>query len=208
MNFFRKSRILHFEMEEKAKPLYEAFLNRDTCINAPGRRDMHDRDSSAGMPWSNENAFAELVELITPRFVGMFRHLGADEHLARDCCQELFIALYRRAETYNQNMPFMPWAYSIARNIYLKTVQKRNKFNIVYLHPDIPGQNGIQAEDELSIQSLLARLSPEKRMIFELKHFQELKFKEVAEITGLPVGTVKSRMFHALLELREMLNAQ
>jgi RNA polymerase sigma-70 factor (ECF subfamily) len=57
-------------------------------------------------------------------------------------------------------------------------------------------------DSKISLKKLLSELSPEKREVIELKHFQNLKFSEIAQIQNVSVGTVKSRMFYALKELK------
>ncbi len=150
-------------------------------------------------------AFATLVALITPRFYRLFRHLGADSADAEDFCQEFFMAIYRAGGTFSKERDFMPWAYAIARNIFLKESQRAARVKIIPLFEWIAAKNGHDS-DRIDITRLLAKLSKEKREVFELKHFGGLKFSEIAEILKIPEGTVKSRMFAAVCELKEIIS--
>jgi len=150
------------------------------------------------------DSFAELVRLLTPRFYRMFRHLGADALDAEDQCQEFFLALYRSGASFSRERDFMPWAYAIARNIYLKDIERSQKIKIVPLFEWIAVRDG--RSDESGIEVILSNISKEKRIVFELKHFQGLRFHEIAEVLDIPEGTVKSRMFAALTELRQIIS--
>lgn len=149
-------------------------------------------------------AFASLVGLLTPRFFRMFCHLGAQACDAEDLCQELFAALHRAGDSYSRERDFMPWAYAIARNIYYREASRAARVRVVRLGPWLAAKGAPETGAE-TVAGLLSKLTDEKRLVFELKHFQGLKFGEIAEALGVPVGTVKSRMFAALSELRAMI---
>ncbi|MDD2717140.1 MAG: RNA polymerase sigma factor [Candidatus Wallbacteria bacterium] len=147
-------------------------------------------------------AFPELVRLLTPRFYRMFRHLGADQYEAEDCCQDFFLAIFRSGGSYDRTRDFLPWAYMIARHLYFRS-REASKIKIIPIFESL--QAAEVQRDDTGICELLALLSEEKRAVFELKHFQDLKFQEIAEVLEIPVGTVKSRMFAAVSELGEIM---
>lgn len=149
--------------------------------------------------------FGALVKLLTPRFYRLFRHLGADSADAEDLCQEFFMAIWRAGGTFSKDRDFMPWAYAIARNIYLKEAGRAAKVKIIPLFEWIAAGSGHDAGGSIDITRLLAKLSKEKREVFELKHFGGLKFSEISEILKIPEGTAKSRMFAAVCDLKEII---
>lgn len=152
-----------------------------------------------------ENAFAELVRLLGRRFYRMFYHLTSDRMASEDLCQEFFTSLFRSGHTFRSERDFLPWAYAVARNLVYR--RKSSEVKVIALHQDI-ADVFVNTADELGISGILEKLSEEKRTVFELKHFQELKFSEIAEIMGIPEGTVKSRMSAAVKEIREILLMQ
>ncbi len=172
-----------YGMKEKAKKLYLGYIGGE-----PGD-------------------FEELVRLITPRFYRMFRHLGADVADAEDLCQQFFLDIHRFNHNYSRERDFMPWAYAVARNIYFKEYDRASRVKIIPLHAWIAAKEK-PMDDENTVTALLSKLSDEKRIVFELKHFQDLKFNEIAEILKIPAGTVKSRMFAAVSELRQILEGE
>jgi RNA polymerase sigma-70 factor (ECF subfamily) len=156
----------------------------------------------------SHKAFTALVKLLTPRFYRLFRHLGAEAGDAEDLCQEFFMAIYRAAGTFSQERDFMPWAYAIARNIYLKEAGRAGRVKIIPLFEWIASKNAHDENESenIDITRLLAKLSKEKREVFELKHFGGLKFDEIALILKIPAGTAKSRMFSAVFDLKEIIS--
>ena len=167
-------------MREEAKKLYLKYIN------------------------GSIEAFGDLVRLIAPRFYRLFRHLGADSADSEDCCQEFFFTIYRAGSSFLKDRDFMPWAYAIARNIFFKERERTNKVKIVPLFEWIAAREKPCQNYEIS--DILSKLSDEKRVVFELKHFSGLKFNEIAEILKIPVGTVKSRMFSSVGDLKEIIS--
>ncbi len=154
----------------------------------------------------SQNAFTALIKLLTPRFYRLFRHLGADAGDAEDLCQEFFMTIYRAGGSFSQERDFMPWAYAIARNIYLKEAGRAAKVKIIPLFEWIAAKNTHDEDENIDISRLLAKLSNEKREVFELKHFGGLKFDQIAQILKIPAGTAKSRMFAAVSDLKEIIS--
>lgn len=154
----------------------------------------------------SQKAFTTLIKLLTPRFYRLFRHLGADAGDAEDLCQEFFMAIYRAGGSFSQERDFMPWAYAIARNIYLKEAGRAAKVKIIPLFEWIAAKNAHNEDENIDISRLLAKLSNEKREVFELKHFGGLKFDQIAQILKIPAGTAKSRMFAAVSDLKEIIS--
>lgn len=154
----------------------------------------------------SQKAFMALIKLLTSRFYRLFRHLGADAGDAEDLCQEFFMAIYRAGGSFSQERDFMPWAYAIARNIYLKEAGRAGKIKIIPLFEWIAAKNAHDEDENIDISRLLAKLSKEKREVFELKHFGGLKFDQIAQILKIPAGTAKSRMFAAVSDLKEIIS--
>lgn len=164
----------------------------------------------------DKEGFAPLVNEMTPRVFGFFVRLGAYPQDAEDLCQEFFTSLMRSAATFEPGRPFLPWAYRIARNIHVKFSSRRSRLNVIPFNEwaaaeaensCLPGgghssdpAGAIETRDR--IDGLLSALTPEKREVLVLRHFQELSFQEISQVLGIPEGTAKSRMFSALIDLR------
>src|SRR6185369_5103422 len=123
-----------------------------------------------------------------------------DLHHAEDLLQETFTRLITFQGAAPDN--FRAWIYTIARNLAYDYFRSRSA-----PHSALPEQlpDDLDLDDRLiqrarqeEIAGCLQRLSPEHREVVILRFYQDLKLEEIAEIVGLSVGTVKSRLFHAL----------
>jgi RNA polymerase sigma-70 factor (ECF subfamily) len=179
-------------MKHNTETLFESFLN--------------------GCP----HAFEELMTAMIPTIFRFFVRMGADSHDAEDLSQEFFTRLHNSAHTFRRGSSFRPWAWEIARNIHFRHHNRQQKKNIIYLRDwmaaslteplaDSPSDPEFLVDSRLQITSLMGCLSQEKRIVFELRHFQGLPFSDIAETLDIPEGTVKSRMFNALRDLRRHL---
>ncbi len=143
--------------------------------------------------------------------------------LAEDLRQEIFLRVYRSAKTYQSRAKFSTWLYRIATNLCLDTLAKQQRRKEVpiseYLESESDGLgNGFicpsQKPDDAAVSKeiknhvrlALARLPEEQRVVVVMRHYDELKFHEIAEILGCPVSTVKSRMAAGMQRLSQMLS--
>jgi RNA polymerase sigma-70 factor, ECF subfamily len=156
----------------------------------------------------NHAALVELVDRYhSPLYKFLSRFTG-DLILADDLTQETFIRLL----TYQGAPPtrFKAWAYAIASNLardHFKSVRYRLERNTdfdeeadTFAPEDTPT---LDARDDV-IQAL-AQLSPDHREVLILRFYHDLKLDEIAEVTQTPLGTVKSRLFHALRQMKSFL---
>lgn len=166
-------------------------------------------------------AFDALVTLFTSRvFAVAYRMLG-DRAEAEDLSQEVFVALYHALPTFRGESRLSTWIYRITRNRCLNRL-KFLKRRHIGAHADIddpavargindPATDTRGARDpdkrlegkELStlLEQHLMNLPEEQRTLVILRDLEDLSYEEIAEITGLPLGTVKSRLHRARTEL-------
>ena len=143
--------------------------------------------------------------------------------LAEDLRQEIFLRVYRSAKTYQPRAKFSTWLYRIATNLCLDTLAKQQRRKEVpiseYLESESddldngficpsrkPEDAAVSKEIKNHVRLALARLPEEQRVVVVMRHYDELKFHEIAEILGCPVSTVKSRMAAGMQRLSQMLS--
>lgn len=150
----------------------------------------------------------------------LYRSLGHREK-AEDAYQEVFLKVIRSASSYEPNAPFTAWLYTIARNVVIDQA-RRDRFRTtesldepayedagvsrLELEPgDEPDPEARLRETELAeaLERSIRALPPEQREVFLFRERTGLSFKEIAEITQVPVNTVKTRMHYALNKLRK-----
>lgn len=131
-----------------------------------------------------------------------------DRGLAEEVVQDVFTRVWRHADTFDpERASFRTWLYGIARNAIIDL--KRRGAVRPALATDADERGEPVAADEIErallgwqVSTALARLTPEHRQVIRLAHFQGMRLREIADETGLPLGTVKSRVSYALRGLR------
>jgi RNA polymerase sigma-70 factor (ECF subfamily) len=159
-------------------------------------------------------AFSELYERYNRRlFYFFYRMLGEDYEQANDFLQDLFLKIINKPELYDNSRRFSGWIFSIAHNMCKNEYRKREvrKTNLPDCEPDElfiePFHNEALEKEELiaEMYNELELLDENQRSILILKYRENFSLKEISEILGLPVGTIKSRLHYARIELSKRL---
>jgi RNA polymerase sigma-70 factor, ECF subfamily len=163
-------------------------------------------------------AFEALVLRYQSRVHRLVRVLGGNVPDAEDLTQETFIRAYRAIGRFRQDSTFRTWLHRIAVNaIWTHLARRRQAVALVALeagpdaettlaevaaHADDPETALIRRQ---AIDRALATLSTEARLVITLRDIHGLEYREIATITGVPIGTVESRLFRARRRLRPLL---
>ena len=184
-------------------------------------------DPLAALGSGDPGPFEAFVRSEIPVFLGFYQRLGARADEAEDLCQDLFLKLYEHAPTYRPRGRFTAYAFRVARNLWIDRGRREGRRpRLTPLANPAAGRSGesspnvepadsraLQPDAELHgqeqrqrLMEALGRLSDEHRAVFELGVVQELPYQDIAEVMDVPLGTVKSRMFHAIRKLRAQLD--
>lgn len=161
-------------------------------------------------------AFGSLVCKYQDRLFNTLLHLVGSPEEARDVVQEAFVHAYVKLETFQRNSAFYTWLYRIAFNTAISRKRRRKPSVSVEQTRESggheptdpghgPGYRMEQAESMQQVQAGLAALSEEHRTILVLKEIEGHRYEEIAEMLEIPVGTVRSRLFRARIQLKEKL---
>jgi RNA polymerase sigma-70 factor (ECF subfamily) len=177
-----------------------------------------DRELVATAAQGLEGGFEELVRRYQrPISAYVYRMVG-DYDCALDLTQEIFIKIYVSLSRYRPEFKFSTWIYKIAHNAAIDHLRRnagreRSLSNGTESEPQqltieskglSPEQQSERAERRLEIESVVRLLPTAYRELIVLRHSQDLTYEEIVEVTGLPLGTVKNRLFRA----REMMRQQ
>ena len=153
---------------------------------------------------ASQESFHRLFRALAPRLIGYFRARGVEVELAEDLTQDVMWSVYRQARSLRQKESFRPWLYRIARNALLRHLRDTGRrISTVAL------DDGMQAAYD-GVAGLVLRsqfvewmqwLSPEERQIMMLRYVDELEHHEIAELLGMPLGTVQWKIFHTKRKL-------
>ena len=168
-----------------------------------------------------ELAFNELVKRYTDRLHNFLFRYTHNHHDCEDLVQETFLRVHKSKHSYERIAKFSTWMYTIALNLAKSLYKKKNRMQTVSIHKDetdpndyellIPDKSILQDEElhnKLSLQHLeiaLMKLLPEFREVVVLRDIQELTYEEIAEITDVPMGTVKSRINRGRSQIQQLI---
>jgi RNA polymerase sigma-70 factor (ECF subfamily) len=157
----------------------------------------------------NRKAFEVLVERYEKKLYNAAYRVLGDRDDAMDATQSAFVKAYEKLDTFNPSYRFFSWIYRILMNESLNIVHQRKRFD--GLDEDIPWtttnpeQNFADNEKGRHIASALLDMPTDYRVVIVMKHFQGFSYREMSEIIGIPEKTVKSRLFSARRQLRDLL---
>jgi RNA polymerase sigma-70 factor (ECF subfamily) len=177
----------------------------------------------------DEQAFSEIFRLYGDKVFSLIYRMLGNRHEAEDVTQEVFVTVFKTVDGFRGEAKFSTWLLRIAAN------QSKNRIKYLARRPteggelDDAGQAravsaaggpGVQAhiegpdklleaaEIESIMQIAIGKLEEEHRLLVILRDVEELSYQEIGEITGLPEGTIKSRLHRARLAIKEELDRQ
>jgi RNA polymerase sigma-70 factor (ECF subfamily) len=167
-------------------------------------------------------AFDTLVRRWEHRLYNVVCKILSDPETTRDVCQDIFLKIYQTAKKYRPVGQFKMWLYRIAVNQSINELKKRKRHQTYSLAHDDEDEKGTFGDDLIDpepqpdeiaqqneinscIQDALKNLPTDQRIIVILRHYEGLKFQQIAEILNCPLGTVKSRIYSAMDQLKMML---
>ena len=168
-------------------------------------------------------AFADLVARWEKPIQRLCARMLGDIHRGEDLTQEAFARVFARRKTYEPTGKFSTFLWRVALNLCydeLRKINRRGEFSLddagadddapalQILDPAAPAPDGQLAARERAdtVRRALRELSEPYRVVVILRHYEGLKFREIADVLGIPEGTVKSRMAEALSRLSDLLN--
>ena len=178
----------------------------------------NDSDLVATAINGQEGSFEELVRRYQrPISAYVYRMVGNYES-ALDLTQEIFIKVYASLRRYRSEFKFSTWIYKIAHNAAVDHLRRSSTREQSLIHGSegdqfelpiesrrlSPEQESERKERRIEIESVVRALPANYRELIILRHSQDLTYEEIVEVTGLPLGTVKNRLFRA----REMMRQQ
>lgn len=157
----------------------------------------------------NEQAFEALYSRYRLRLYNLLLRYVQDGALAEDLYQEAFLRLLRAAPRWRPEARLSTWLYRVAINLCIDAARRRRDEGLTPEAAELiadgrPGpQDAVQQSEALQrVKVEVAQLPDQQRAVLLLRVYEGLGEQEVAEIVGCPVGTVKSRLHHALRRLR------
>ncbi len=173
------------------------------------------RESRTG----HSDRFEELVNRYRRRAFFAALSFMRNQEDALDVVQESFMKAFRALGDFDLRYPFYPWFHKIVKNTAFSLLRKKKRARFFSLHRvfkdgdeqvwDVPDRTMDPAllidrsQKNEALLKAMSELGDKEREILFLRHFQELSYKEIAEVLQIPIGTVMSRLYHARAKLKD-----
>jgi len=153
----------------------------------------------------DEASFHQILSLIQPRLLAFATSLLKDKSLAQDAVQEALMAIVKGVKKLKDHKKFHAWIYQVTRNKCLDLIRKNQKYkndsSIDSTHELIADT---KTEEQLAMRSMIKQLPHKQRNIIQLFYYDGFSILEIAEILQKPAGTVKSLLFDARNQLKQI----
>lgn len=165
----------------------------------------------------NESAFEELFNRHQSKIFSTIYLIVKDRYVAEDLLQETCVKAINtiRAGRYNEEGKFLPWIVRIAHNLAIDHFRKSKRypeivmedgsfaFNNMKFAEDSYEETQIRKETHSHVRDLIKELPENQREVLVMRHYMDMSFKEIADMTGVSINTALGRMRYALINLRK-----
>lgn len=172
----------------------------------------------------DKEVFGPLVRRYERELFGYLRRYLGDDDLADDVFQNTFVQVFLKIQQYEPGRPARPWLYAIATNQAIDALRRKNRradrradaavaadddgeprplFELLPAADPGPVDHADRAEQAELVRAAVGRLPDLLRQVVLMAYFQGMKYRDIADALGIPVGTVKSRLHAALVKLTE-----
>ncbi len=171
----------------------------------------------------NEDAFCQLLERYKKKVFGYILNVVRDRVIAEDIFQETFFKVIRtlKKQQYNGEGKFIQWVIRIAHNLIIDSFRQNGKistvskivkpdgkvadvFDVVKIEQGSAEDNMVKKQILQDIRKLVEHLPFEQREVVILRHYYDLSFKEIADMTNVSINTALGRMRYAIINLRRL----
>ncbi|WP_118193903.1 RNA polymerase sigma factor [Albibacterium indicum] len=170
----------------------------------------------------NENGLEELINRHKAKIYTSIFLLVKDAHLAEDLFQDTFIKVIKTLKRgkYNEEGKFLPWVIRIAHNLVIDYFRKEKRtpiitnnegfdiFDVLHFYDESIEDRLLKEQTHKDLRSLIHRLPDSQKEVLIMRHYCEMSFRDIAEITGVSINTALGRMRYAINNLRKMMNTR
>jgi len=167
----------------------------------------------------NTEALSTLVSRYKDKIYTSIYLLVKDKYLAEDLFQDVFIRIIDtlKGGRYTDEGKFLPWALRIAHNMCvdhfrkvkrspsIKTSDDRDIFEVLNFNEPSPEQKMMQTQSHERVRKMIDMLPQDQREVIIMRHYADLSFKEIADLTNCSINTALGRMRYGLINMRKMM---
>ena len=166
-------------------------------------------------PESRNYGFNLLVREYQQKIYWHIRKMVIDHEDANDLVQEVFIKVWNNLDNFRAESQLYTWIYRIATNECLNYLSRRKRKYLISwgnaekeLSEKIDNSSFIEGNEiQKKLQKVLLKLPDKQRLVFNMKYFDDMKYEDIAEITGTSVGSLKASYHIAVKKIEEFMNS-
>ena len=155
----------------------------------------------------DDDAFMRLVDHYSGRLLYYIRRLLEDADRSDDVLQEVWLTVYKKINTVRDASAFSVWLYRTARNRAIRVLRDQSRYVFVEQYDESvlidDNRESWLFDDINKLHRVLTTLSPEQKEAIVLRFFEEMSYRQISDIMGCSIGTVRSRIHYAKQELRK-----
>jgi RNA polymerase sigma-70 factor (ECF subfamily) len=160
----------------------------------------------------NDQAFNYLYDNYSPALFGIINQIVPDKELTADVLQNVFVNIWKKISSYDESKGrLFTWMLNIARNAAIDKIRSKSYQDNLKNQPLAENVNTVTANsvvnpqiNDTGLKKLVNNLKQEYRELIELSYFQGFTHEEISKLLNLPLGTVKTRIRSALIQLRAL----
>ncbi len=170
----------------------------------------------------NENGLQELLRRHKSKIYTSIYLLVKDQYLAEDIFQDAFIKVINtlRSGRYNEEGKFLPWVMRISHNLVIDYFRKEKRspvitgtdgmdvFNMLHFYDESTEEKMLRDQTHKDLKAMIQLLPDDQKEVLLMRHYADLSFKEIADLTEVSINTALGRMRYALSNLRKMLKTK
>jgi RNA polymerase sigma factor (sigma-70 family) len=171
----------------------------------------NEQELIAALKVRDDQAFSYLYDKYSGSLYTIIFQIVKSPEVASDVLQDVFVNIWRKMESYDpEKGRLFTWMLNISRNASIDMLRSKNYQNSQKnqeITDNVYGNNQATqiSVDSIGLSKFLGKLRPEQRVLIELAYFKGYTHDEIAQIEDIPLGTVKTRIRNALLQLREFI---
>ncbi|MHA4896910.1 RNA polymerase sigma factor [Pedobacter sp. PWIIR3] len=169
-----------------------------------------------------ESVLEELLRRHKSKIYTSIYLLVKDQYLAEDIFQDAFIKVINtlRSGKYNEEGKFLPWVMRIAHNLVIDYFRREKRapiitsadgtdvFNLLQFQEESAEDKILREQTHLDLRTMIRLLPDDQKEVLIMRHYADLSFKEIADLTGVSINTALGRMRYALSNLRKMMKVK
>lgn len=169
-----------------------------------------------------ESVIAELLRRHKSKIYTSIYLLVKDQYLAEDIFQDTFVKVVNtlRGGRYNEEGKFLPWVMRIAHNLVIDYFRREKRapmitsadgtdvLNLIQIHEESMEERMLREQTHADLRAMIQLLPDEQKEVLIMRHYADLSFKEIADLTEVSINTALGRMRYALSNLRKMMKVK